>query len=326
MSAWGDSWGDAWGDAWENRPSTAVGVSRSASWRVNVLAGLEQSTEWDVEEVTEVVCPDDNRCGPFLQIMTDFMVEGESRITWSLREALPAPTPYRFQLQVGETGNPLANDWANVGPEIVNGFTATDSSRRALGKQLTVHYRVVMTDADNNVYISSPASVLGNLNFRYWIVVRDIVRQENLKFRQGPGGLKGFLLKRKRSGEKCTRCLDLYTGEVRDSKCSVCHGARFIDGYYRAMPCHFTDPTNVKIEEQRKEGPAGWTADTVVRGRFIASPMLATGDVWVDGSSDLRFYVGAVEVENRVQGVPVTLMCDLYQLPFANEVYKIALE
>lgn len=309
---------------------TTIGIERTAIWNVNTAVGLEQSAEWSVGTASSIdvlsPCYDDGRCGPFRWIEIDFMVEGESRISWSLRDSFQAPTPYAFQLQVGESANPYADDWQDVGPALENTFTITDPVRRAFGKQLTTHYRVKLTDVNDQVYYSQPATVLGRLDFRSWLNVREIIRQIKLGQRMGPGGVSGLLLKKKRSGPKCPQCLDPFTGEVLNSKCDICNGTRFIGGYYRAMPCQYNDPTPIKIDEQRSQGPEGWSAVTAVRGQFLGSPMLATGDIWVDAASDLRYYVETVEVENQYNGVPVTLRCELFQLPFSHQAYSIPLE
>jgi hypothetical protein len=302
---------------------TSVGITAAASWNINISVGLEQSAEWDIDATPVELCPP--TCDAFRQVTTDFMVDGMSRVCWQLRPDLIATTPYIFQLQVGETANPLAADWKNVGSPLTNTFTAVDAARRALGKQLVTHYRVVMQDGDGVYYYSPPATVLGGLNLHDWLIAREIIRQALLKLRVGPGGIKGYLLKKKRSGARCTRCLDPLTGDVLDSQCPVCEGTRFVAGYYSAMPCQYADLTNVSLEEQRTDGPDGWGMPTRIKGRFLGSPLISTGDIWVDAASDLRYYASVVEIENRVKGVPITLQVGLEQLPFHNVAYGLSL-
>jgi hypothetical protein len=311
-----------------------VHIDRTILWNVHSLVGLSRTILWNVEvlvnppapEPCGVICVDTERCNPFPRVEIDFMVEGVSRITWDLRDDFLAPTPYTFQLQVGDTGNPLADDWEDVGIAVTDAFTMTDPTRRVRGKQLTTHYRVKLTDADDQIYYSQPATALGQLTARYWLAAREIIRQVRLSFRKGPGGLQGFLLKKKRKGSPCTRCLDQYTGEVTDSECPICSGTGYIVGYYRAMPCQFGGVTPVSIDEQRTAGPEGWSAETAIQGRFIGSPLLSTGDIWVNAANDLRYHVETVKCENQLNGVPLTLYCQLWQLPFSHLAYRLPLE
>lgn len=317
-----------------------VGISNSVAWDVRSLVGLEQDVEWDVAEAedatpeldrtcapcaTPPATPLLTRCSPFRQVWCDFFVAGDSRVSWELADAFAGPAPYSFQLQVGETGSPTADDWRDVGPPLVDAYSAVDPERRALGKQLVTHYRVVLTDGNADVHASAPATVLGRLTLRDWIHARELVRQEFLRLRKGPGGVRGFLLKKKRSAAECTRCLDPYTNEVLDSQCPVCNGTRRVEGYHPALPCQYADLSAPKLEEEGNDGPAGWSMPAEVRGTFLAAPLLSTGDVWVDAESDLRYRVGEVAYTHRIRNVPVILSAGLSQLPFHHVAYTIPL-
>jgi hypothetical protein len=144
--------------------------------------------------------------------------------------------------------------------------------------------------------------------------------------KQGPGGIRGFLLKRRRKGEECPRCLDPYTGDVLDSKCPVCRGTKYVTGYYKALPCQYADVKHGEVSEEVTDGPEGWSLTTSARAYLLAAPQLATGDVWVDADSDLRYYIAKVTEVLRVRGVSVVVSADLAQLPFDNEIYRIPLE
>lgn len=266
----------------------------------------------------------DERCGPIRRVNADFRVDDSTYVTWELQENFPAKTPWTFQLQVGNTGDLQADDWTNVGDPVVNGTAAIDPTPRALGKQLTVHYRVLMSDGDNNQYTSQPSIVLGKLGTREWTYLREITRQHRLKMSRGLSGVAGLIMKKKRTGDPCPRCVDIYTGDSQDAHCPLCHGTRFVGGYYSVLPCQTAELGNPEVTEQRTEGPEGWAAVTKVKGTFLGAPMLHTGDIWIDDASDLRYHVEAVAVLNSIRGVPVTLDCELWQLPFSHEAYSIA--
>jgi hypothetical protein len=308
----------------------AVGIEAVARWDVYQLVGLEQTAAWNVAAPAPYppvgLDPElDDRCSAFARVHTDFLVEGNSRVTWTLRDRFAGPAPYTFQLQVGESANPLADDWRDVGAAVVNTFTATDPERRALGKQLTVHYRVRLTDAADNVYYSAPATVLGDLNQRDWLNAREMLRQQRLRLRQF-AGVRGFLLKRKRSGTPCPRCVDVEANMVTDSRCPVCRGTRFLAGYFRAMPAQYADPETGAVVEKHTAGPEGWSAPIQAQALFLGTPFLTTGDLWVDAVSDLRYHIDSVKAKARVRGVPLLLEVTMMPLPLQDVAYSIPLE
>src|SRR5262245_61757312 len=111
----------------------SVGKTQTASWLVRRNVGLAQTFSWDVSGTTVLACLDDYRCGPFELVNADFMVEGSSRVSWTMRQNFAAPSPYSFQLQVGETGSNFADDWVNVGAPVQNTYMISDPIKRALG-------------------------------------------------------------------------------------------------------------------------------------------------------------------------------------------------
>lgn len=306
-----------------------VGLTQPASWDVLVSVGLAQSASWDVADpTTQPDCLDRSAgCSVFQQVSVDFMVAGVSRITWELQNNFTGPKPWSFQLQVGNTANPLADDWLDVGPSVTNTFVAEDQERRAFGKQMVTHYRVVLTDGNSTVYYSQPATTLGNLSTHDWIIAREHIRQENLRLQEF-AGQNGYLLKRRRHGTLCPRCLDPYTGDVLDSTCGICKGTRFTHGYYRAIPCQFADLTNTSQEEDFSNDAAGWSMPThnKLQGVFVGTVQLETGDLFVDAASDMRYFISIDSVLVRVRGVPVSLQATLEQLEFGNVVYTIPLD
>lgn len=304
----------------------ASGFVRRVSWDVYALAGITRRALWDAEASTpSAVVYDDGRCGPFLYVHVDHLVLGTTRVTWEMRPTFSARTPYEFQLQVGSTGVAEADDWKDVGPAVTNTYLASDGERRAVGRQLVWHYRVRLTDADGGVYYSQAASLLGNLGARESGVAKEIIRKWRLRAGQW-AGVRGFLLKRKREGELCTRCLDPDTGEVTDSNCPVCKGARHVAGYFRAVAETYSDLGLPEIHEERTDGPEGWTLPTAVNAVFLGNPLLSTGDLWVNAESDERYYVEKIAVKARVRNVPVVSEAILRLLPFGDVAYQVPLE
>lgn len=294
---------------------------RTLRWNVWQLLTLLRRIHWQVSAAPTAPLVV-SQPPVFDRVHVDFMNIGETRVTWSLSPRFRGNPPYTFQLQVGQTGNPLADDWQDVGSPVVDAFMATDVSRRWFGKVQTPHYRVVLRTATNEVYVSPPATVLGDLNWREWRLAQEIIRKEKLRHRWF-ASVPGFLLKQRRDGARCSRCIDRLTGEPKDSRCPLCYGTGWLGGYFKPLPLTYADVDLGQIKEQRQLQAAGMTAPVVVTARFIGAPQLYAQDVWVNSKSDARYIIHTVKPTAHIHGVPLVLMAELRLLPPDDVVYSI---
>lgn len=245
---------------------------------------------------------------------------GETLVDWTLHPRFIDPPPHTFQLQVGMTGNPYADDWTNVGAPVVDTFYAIDDTPRVRGKTQWTHYRVLLTSS-NGTYASRPQHSLGNLPKRDWLEVRDIIRKEDLRLRK-KAGQKGFLLKRRLSGTYCS-CLDVMTMESRNPKCASCYGTGIVGGYYEPYPCFFIEAQlkgiNNHLEDQSNLG----TVDPapVIRARMLNYPQVFSRDVWVDYDTDFRWYIRDIKNLVERRGVPVVLNSEIRLAPYSDIIY-----
>lgn len=304
----------------------AFTFTKSMTW--NVLQGfsLTQSMTWGVATPAPLAfCASPiPRCNLFQQVTVDHLVEGISRVTWSLSDTSELRGPLTYQLQVGDTGNPLAEDWQDVGQPAENVFSLADPTRRDFGQQMTVHYRIKLVDGGNNAYVSAPATPLGNLNGRDWLNARETLRQQSLRFSQ-LAGVCGYLLKRRRSGLVCKACVDSDTGEVTNADCQVCYGTRYAGGYFRPMPLQYAEMPLADTEEKANAGVTGWSRENKGLATFLGLPILSSRDVWIDGSSDRRYHIGRIAVKAQIRSLPLVVAVQLEQLDFNHIVYKIPL-
>ena len=270
-------------------------------------------------------------CGPscewiFERIRVWPLIEGGTRVEWTLHPQFSGPTPHTFQLQFGRTGNPEADDWANVGLPAENAFFAIDDSKRAYGKFQWVHYRILLTDGTGTTYASKPQHSLGSVSKRDWLRAREILRLETLRLHK-EAGQDGYLLKRRLFGEECT-CLDTQTKESRNPQCEDCYGTGFLQGYYDPYPCFFVEMSTSKTNNHRDEAKGRGTVDDSQRvsGRMINIPQVFSSDVWIDKDSDFRWMIRSINNIVEVRGMPIVLKAEMRLLPYTHPVYKIEIE
>jgi hypothetical protein len=259
----------------------------------------------------------------FDRVVVSHLVRGMTRIMWELLDTFTDPAPLVFQLQVGTTSNPDADDWTDVGLPVENVYFAHDPEQRVWGKTNWTHYRVKLTTSQGTYY-SLPTGGMGVLDRRSWRLAREIVRQRLLGYRFGPGGQDGYLLKRRWTGADCPTCLDPMTREVRDPNCPDCYGTGKRCGYYYPMACVWAEVQPKYRRTELDGGQArGTIQDVVLTAEMLGSHLLSEGDIWVSRQTDDRYYVHNVQHTAEMRGVPLVAQVQLRPVPFTSVVYTI---
>lgn len=258
---------------------------------------------------------------PFRRISVDHMTRGETRVWWQLEPTFNDAGPYVFQLQVGSTGIDEGIDWQNVGAPIVNGFMASDTAWRNSGAVIATHYRVVLTTA-TGAYVSDATPCSGILPEHDWLLAREIIRKERLRFQKV--AVDGYLVKALRYGKPCGRCRDPLTQEPSDNSCPVCNGTGFEIGFHPPVPFQCWDLSNQTISETQDLQIKGTSRENAfITARVIGYPALNNYDIWINATTDERWLVNDIGVAASLRGVPLVYTVKLGLVPFHNGIYRI---
>ena len=246
--------------------------------------------------------------------------EGGTMVQWTLHPQVRDLGEYRYTLQVGNAGVHDPRAWRNVVSEPDTWFLI-DPVQRLRGNYSYTHYRIRL-DTGERSYHSVPLHTMGRLQYEDWRVYVSVMRTEHVQLSRKTG-IQGLLFKRRISGIPCKKCRDFNTNEVRDSHCPVCFGTGWSGGYYRPMPCAWfnVDPADASIRyDVNTQGPV---TNTQYEARTIASPLLITGDVWLNQQSNERFRIMQVVPIVEQKGIPVVYKLAIERLPFSDVVYKL---
>lgn len=267
---------------------------------------------------------------PFEQVLVDHLVQGRTRVTWTLARGFCDPDPWQAKLQWGHTGDPAADDWADVAPYAPNAGVLVDpQGRDDLGTAWRVHYRVVLSTGRGE-YTSRPTPALGAADRKHWLRARAIARKELLRMTLADTAT-GWLFKRKREGTTpdvrvpAQAVTSFLTGEVVNSRSRVTAGTEFVGGYYAPVPFR-VDFSPAGTREERDGVKTRGTVDdraTMQRGHVVLDPLLAEGDVFVAAGSDERFYVHEVEYRSLQGRIPITADVSLRLAPRSDVAYTL---
>ncbi len=257
----------------------------------------------------------------FSRIYVDYMMRGATRVTWEMRRTFTDDTPWSFQLQVSRNGG---DTFENVGIPVVDTFYALDTTPRLYGKDQRLVYRVVLT-TPNDTYTSPNAQIMGQLHLRQWLIAREIIRRHRLQAKQtGLRVLDGWLLKRKLQGQVCEHT-DPHTGGIIKHDCDICYGTGIVGGYWKAAQDTMID-LRPKTENTQRDPSRGTVNDVVVTGRFVGSHWVNRNDVWVDATSDLRYYIWDVQHAAEINQVPIVIDAKMKPAEATDIIYTIDID
>lgn len=264
------------------------------------------------------------RDGVFSRISVDHLTQGGTRVSWEILPNFNLRYPHTFQLQVSTASVSTADDWVDVGTPVSNAFFAIDDDQRNFGASQHTHYRLVLT-TPNGTWISRPAHTFGLLRKRDWLLARAEIRRERLG-QQHFTAAHGYLLRRKWVGTQPTETqfeIDPLTEEPIKAIHTSTLGTEFVGGYYAPVPFDMElgqDNRNLDQDDQAR----GTINDSIVVARAVAFPQLNSRDVWVHGSSDVRYSVIKVKHAKELRGVPLIVSVELSPLSRKDAVYSVA--
>lgn len=263
-------------------------------------------------------------CGSvFDRVVVSNLIRGSTRVMWDLLDTFTDPGPLTFQLQVGSTTSNDSDDWVDVGLPVTDQYVAFDADQRVWGKDNFSHYRVVLSTA-LGVYTSDPVGGMGILDRRSWRMAREKVRIKQKAMQVGDLGQRGYLLKRRWTGQDCPVCLDYQTKEVRRPQCTVCYGTGKKCGYYYPVSCVWAELGPRSRRAELDGGQArGTIEDVIVPAVMLMTDLLGEDDIWVGDKTDDRYFVHKVQHLEEMKGVPLLANVEVRLIPFTHIAYSI---
>jgi hypothetical protein len=262
---------------------------------------------------------------PFEAIDVYVTPAGTNLIEWTVNRCWPIPDcggVIEFYVEVARS----AGEWYRLNPDtpIVNECVHVDPSTYKCNLNNDWYYRVIMAVCGEE-YTSPPQQAMGVWNSHDYKIARDIVRKEYLHLQKFVG-TRGFLLKRRYTGVKCTECDDWDTGQPTSPLCGNCFGTGYENGYYNAVPFWFDLSRTGEMTDSN--GVTGTNDAARIRNgaRAVAYPRIGTYDIWVDADKNKRYVIWHIDNAMEIRGKPLVYSVQLKELSGNRVEYKIPLK
>lgn len=178
------------------------------------------------------------------------------------------------------------------------------------------YYRVTVTNSAGQVQTDS-CEVGATLEPKQRQLLRALTHAEWRAFRYN--GVPVALLKRKRWGVRCKKCVDPTTKELLRGACTNCWSTGFEGGYWNPV---LTYARRAPLQETSQITPEGKTNISNTRMVLLAIPRMEQGDLIVFIRDNKRFFVDQ-QVETQLKTVPVHQVVLLTEVTASDVVYRI---
>lgn len=159
-------------------------------------------------------------------------------------------------------------------------------------------------------WYTNPAPPGSSLRKREWLIAREIVRREMVRLTKLKAGTRGWLLRRRISGQLCTYCVNPETGRSTRSDCPYCYGTTFVGGYYPPQEMWVDMQPDVQL--RRLDPQRGAIADYQKVFRCLAFPLPNPNDYWVSAKSGICYLIKEQIVTTaRIDEEPLILQLDV---------------
>jgi hypothetical protein len=257
---------------------------------------------------------------PFQQLMVSVSPIGYTLLEWRLvNNFTPETTLLQFDVYWAELRD---GTWTKLTSEpVMNDTLWQDTVCRKHGQYSTGYYRVEMTDG-LTVYSSDPVTPQGSLTFQEYLIAREILRKEVLRFRKSAGSSQGYLLKRRYWGTICTDCTDPDTHLSVNSQCPLCYGTSFVGGYFPAFQ-YYMEFKGTAPQELKTDKAVGPDDQFMRQGRCLAYPVLQTDDIFVSGKSNERYFIKTIKRASEITEVPLIYEITMAKIPQERIEFQI---
>lgn len=181
-----------------------------------------------------------------------------------------------------------------------------------------IYYRVLVTHRVSGETATFPDVGGVCLAARPNLYALEAARQERLRLRE-VDGRELLILKKRRTGQRCSVCYDRVLKRRLRSGCTTCFDTGFVGGFY---PPILVYGQVTSTEDSTHKGKGGNTEIQNSGLRIANFPELDEGDLIIE-TENIRWRVGTVIRKIRLQRAVVKQQCPLHRIPNTDIEYKI---
>jgi len=220
-----------------------------------------------------------------------------------------------------EESNDSTGPWTQISPELTGVSVWQEANRRIVNRDENRYFRTKLTVGTTTEY-SSIVNDCDPDDIRRINLITEVLRREQLQARVH-NGVSGVVYLRNRDGVDCNTCLDpVLKNSILGDDCPVCGGVKIDPPFNGPYPAWLSFTPEKRVTVNNQDGVGKTTSgDYTIR---LATPtQVRTGDLVLDSSSGILYYIDAVDVLAEVQRCPVVQQAGVNALPTTDNMYNL---
>lgn len=209
-------------------------------------------------------------------------------------------------------------------------FEFLDDTINAYRSDIQYYYEIYACRVDTQE-VSTPVPLL--YLFNKW-TKKDIIGGQNYvgyireiqkKYLQVINNTTGYILQKKRFGERCPYCWDDIRNQTSRYDCPCCFGTGYAGGYHRPYEVKFNYMTPVRISSENPRMEGTENSENSINVWIESYPLVYEGDIFIDEKNE-RYKVNSIHHTTKNNEYILRQDLTLTKLPLSDVVYKYELD
>ena len=236
-------------------------------------------------------------------------------ISWDIGQELPYPLAFNIY-RSGSSGG----EFEKLNQFPFTEFFYEDLGLKPLSKLLQINYKLEIIFPTGESQLTNPISIVPRPRLKKaFFVARRMDQKYGIEYNSHTGiELKVF--KRRHWGEKCTSCFNPVTESSTNSNCPDCLGTTFKKGFWEGIPT--LGKIDPKVLTQNLDPNLSFVENINAQMSLRAFPLVKKGDVIVNVTSNVRWYVNTVQLTEHTL-FPVKQTVEVREIERSSILYSL---
>lgn len=205
-------------------------------------------------------------------------------------------------------------------------FEFLDNTINAYKQNLSYYYEIYACSNESEE-VSEPSPLV--FLFNKWMIkdliggenIVDYIREVQNKYLKIINNTTGYILQRKRFGQKCPYCWDDIRQQTTRYDCPCCFGTGYSGGYYRPYEVKFNYLTPVRLSSENPRLEGTENSENSINVWIESYPFVYEGDIFIDEKND-RYKVNSIHHTTKNNEYVLRQELTLTKLPHSDVCYQ----
>lgn len=244
----------------------------------------------------------------------------ELRLAWIISDTEEALSKYEFRIERSVDTN---DNFEDIGKVSGDSFRFTDYNASGLKRNVIFYYRVTPYDKLTG-HPGESKECVSNFNreednIAYYIRYVDNVYLDFIN------NQVGFILSRRKFGQRCPVCWDDIRKQHKKTFCPVCYGTSYVGGYHKPYQVMYNILNSPRVVTEQVTPDDRSNTQQSITAWIREYPMVGIGDIFVNDDND-RYKIVQLQTTTKNNEHILRQVMTLQKLAPTDQAYQISID